>query len=87
MLLDPFESRKIGGTKRPFENLPFGSGFLEQGDEWLRNFWGMEAARFRDAQVTSWDDMKPLVKAVVLVALFRLMASWDVEFHAHYLTD
>lgn len=63
------------------------SGFLEQGDEWLRNFWETEAARFRDAQVTSWDDMKPLVEAVVLVALFRLMASWDVEFHAHHLTD
>lgn len=64
------------------------SEFLDQGDEWLRRqFDGTETAILRDAQVTSWDEMNPLVAAVVLVALFRLMASWDVEFHSHYLTD
>ena len=63
------------------------SGFLEQGEEWFRLFNDTDTARLIATPVRSWDDLNPLIAAVLPVALFRFLASWDIECHANYMTD
>lgn len=63
------------------------SSFLDSSGDWQRLFNNTTETALREIQATSWESLNPLIGATLSVAVVRLMACWDVEFHSRYLND
>lgn len=80
------ERRQIGDLNG-YRQLLLNSGFVEEGDEWLQRFNKASASALQEVKDTSWETLKPLMGAVLSVALIRLLACWDVEYQSRCFYD
>lgn len=81
------DERRLSDDIVGYRQLLLESAALDIGSEWLLKVKGIDAAKLKHGEYGSWESLTPLIKAVSIVALLRLLACWDVEFQSRYLTE
>jgi len=81
------DERRMSDDIAGYRQLLLDTGALDIGAEWLRNVEKIDATTLKRGGDESWESLKPLINATLMVVLLRLLACWDVEFQSWYLTE